>query len=355
MENSWQSIALTDVGCRRKENQDAVYADDNRRLWAVSDGMGGHAEGAAASQAVVRALSELMLSDHLGERIVQIQQALRKVNSQLFHYAANDLRGQQTGATVVVLTECHGLAATIWAGDSRCYRVKEKQLIQLSWDHSHLREMVRDGHMTEQEAEVSKLSNVITRAIGPHQQVFFDFIVFRSAADDHYLLCSDGLTNELSDSEILNILLDQKHLKASAEKLIYKTLHKGARDNVSVVLAMQGNAAAAKLPEDAPVTGWNHHFQELNKAFYHGNIDEQYYYQHLEAVLPSPGTAQKAIPKPIAQPLSRASTLEVKLVSPQGAEYSSDKVTPESKKMSVVFVLIIIAIALVVLFTMLGG
>jgi len=316
MHNQWRSVALTDVGRKRTENQDAVYADDVQRIWLVSDGMGGHADGAAASQAIVAAISVLHLSDNLIERVVQIQKALREVNTQLQQHAAQQLQGQQTGATVVLLTECHGLAALLWAGDSRCYGKEPKQIQQLSWDHSHLREMVRDGHMTEQEAAVSRLSNLITRAIGPHSDVFFDFIVFRIQPESCFLLCSDGLTNELTDSQIFAELKRQSDLSTAGDALIQQTLHKGARDNVSVVLVkLQGDMMSA-VPDDAPVTGWNKHLQELNQAAFQNNLDVETYYQHLQNVIPLYQTKQQGNKLPISkqEELSKASTLEMKTV-----------------------------------------
>lgn len=319
MHNQWRSVALTDVGRKRTENQDAVYADDNQRVWLVSDGMGGHAEGAAASKAIVNAVASLTLSDNLTERLVQLQIALREVNSQLQQHAAQQLHGQQTGATVVLLTECHGLMALLWAGDSRCYRKERQKIEQISWDHSHLREMVRDGHMTEQEAAVSKLSNVITRAIGPHVDVMFDLVVFRLHPEDCFVLCSDGLTNELTDRQILGEINKHAQLTDAAQGLINETLNKGARDNVSVVLVQLQGMEYADVPNDAPVTGWNHHIQELNQALFHRDLAIDTYYEHLKKVISDYRAAKvknKAI-KAEGNELAKASTLEVKAVSNQ--------------------------------------
>ncbi len=322
MHNQWRSVALTDVGRKRSENQDAVYADDNQRVWLVSDGMGGHAEGAAASRAIVNAVAALTLSDNLTERLVQLQKALRDVNAQLQQHAALQLHGQQTGATVVLLTECHGLMALLWAGDSRCYRKERQKIEQISWDHSHLREMVRDGHMTEQEAAVSKLSNVITRAIGPHVDVMFDIVVFRLHPEDCFVLCSDGLTNELTDRQILGEINKHAQLTDAAQGLINETLNKGARDNVSVVLVQLQGAEYADVPNDAPVAGWNHHIQELDQALFHRELVIDTYYEHLQNVISDYHTAKvrNKAEKIATNDLARASTLEVKAVGAQGNE-----------------------------------
>jgi serine/threonine protein phosphatase PrpC len=236
MNKLWQSYSVTDVGKKRSVNQDAIFVSDTKKLWVIADGMGGHAEGDKASQALVDSFARLDLSDNLAERIAQIEASICKVNSDLQAYSKNTLHGKAIGTTVVVYTVCQDVGALLWAGDSRAYHVVKSQIEQLSWDHSHVEQLVRAGQITKEEAAGSKLSNLINRAVGAHTEIFFDHVLVPVQPDSIILLCSDGLTNEVDDAEINDIIQSVNFSQKTIDTLLQKTLNRGARDNVSIIV-----------------------------------------------------------------------------------------------------------------------
>lgn len=236
MTSFWHSFSVTDVGVKRNVNQDAIYTSDVDKLWIVADGMGGHAEGDKASKAIVEAFEQLALSEYLSERILQIEDTICKVNEELQRYSLTTLNGKSIGTTVVLYTVCQGVGALVWAGDSRGYQVLVNQFKQMSWDHSHIEELLKAGQITKKEAAESKLSNVITRAVGAHKDIYFDHVLIPANTDNTILLCSDGLTNELNDAEINMVIQKEKCSQKTIDCLLHTTLEKGAKDNVSIII-----------------------------------------------------------------------------------------------------------------------
>jgi protein phosphatase len=230
----WDSASRTDVGSVRKLNEDAVLERVERGIWAVADGMGGHAAGDFASAAVVDALAAISGTPGLGSLVSQARERLEEVNRSLGTEARQ--RGQEMIGTTVVVLMLHGHhGVTLWAGDSRAYRYREGELTRLTRDHSQVEEFVSQGLLTRQQAEKHPASNIITRAIGVADQLELDSRMFELAPGDSFLLCSDGLYRELGDDEISACLaMDDCHQACDA--LIDRALAGGARDNVSVVV-----------------------------------------------------------------------------------------------------------------------
>lgn len=232
---AWTSAAATDVGSKRKINEDALLARPEAGLWVVADGMGGHAAGDVASNAVVHPLSQLERSDSLPDFVEAVEDSLLLVNQQLRDYARNELGGRTVGSTVVSLILSQRTGVCLWAGDSRLYRLRQGQLTRLSRDHSAVQEMVEAGAITQAEADRHPKSNVITRAVGGAEVLYVDSAVFAPQAGDTYLLCSDGLYNEVAEDSIRRKLaLDDE--QEATRRLIDEALHNGGRDNVSVVV-----------------------------------------------------------------------------------------------------------------------
>lgn len=281
MTTPWKSFSVTDVGKKRKVNQDAIYTNDQQQIWLVADGMGGHSDGDKASRAIVNAFSQTKLSDNLAQRLVQIEQVLRLINDELQEYSSTVLNGQHTGSTVVLLTVCQGVCVMVWAGDSRCYRINNGQIKQIGWDHSHVDEMVRAGHITKEEAAHSKLSNVITRAIGAHASVFFDHVIFPYVSDDVFLLCSDGLTNELSDEKIAHWVNTHGNNQSCIDVLLNETLTSGARDNVSIITVASNETKLFNQQEEQRLNACDKAVQHLSESAFAKTITLDDYYQQL--------------------------------------------------------------------------
>lgn len=231
---TWTSAFATDVGSKRKINEDALLARPEAGLWAVADGMGGHAAGDVASNAVIHPLALMERPPALADFVEAVEAALMSVNQQLREYAENELEGRTVGSTVVSLLLSERTGVCLWAGDSRLYRLRAGQLTRLSRDHSAVQDMVEAGLISQREADHHPKSNVITRAVGGGEHLLVDSAVFAPAPGDTYLLCSDGLYNEVPEDSIRRKL--GLAPEEAVRRLIDEALHNGGRDNVTVVV-----------------------------------------------------------------------------------------------------------------------
>ena len=223
----------THVGLVRKENEDSIVASPDGRLWAVADGMGGHARGAWASQTVCAALAATALGPTLNGDCERVADALEHANDLIV--AEGEKSGHTVGTTVVALLVVGDRLACLWSGDSRAYRLRGGALRQLTRDHSQVAELVDAGLITEAEARTHPLGNVVTRAIGVARGLALDVVEDGLAPGDTVLLCSDGLNKCLEDVEIAQLLGDNDPA-TGCETLVAAVLDRGAPDNVSVIL-----------------------------------------------------------------------------------------------------------------------
>ena len=281
-EQNWLSFALTDVGKKRKVNQDAIYSDDNAKIWLVADGMGGHRDGDKASQAIVAAMKSRKFSNTMAERVIEIEQLIRQLNDELQQYSKQNLNGQNTGSTLVLLTMCEGVCAIVWAGDSRCYRLAKGEIEQVSWDHSYVEEMLRAGKMAEEEAAASKMSNIITRAVGAHDALFFDHVIFPYSDQETYLLCSDGLTNEMTDKDINEVISNYGCSQKSVDILLATTLAHGARDNVSIITVASKQRRPINNSERQLMANHTNSIRSISQTAFDNEIGLDEYYRLLK-------------------------------------------------------------------------
>jgi type VI secretion system protein ImpM len=231
----WHSWACSTVGKLRKINEDGYLERPEIGLWAVADGMGGHQAGDVASQTIVNALAGVPASDTLETLMTHVIACLQQVNAELLNMANEFGPGQIIGSTVVVMLAVAHQYASIWVGDSRLYCYRNGVLSQLTHDHSLTAELSQEGISTEVECADSVHGHIITRALGAQPELSLDTITHEAQDDDVYLLCSDGLVNELTSQEITTIL-SQGECHESAQRLIDLALARGARDNVTVIV-----------------------------------------------------------------------------------------------------------------------
>lgn len=234
----WSSAARTDVGLVREANEDSILARPEAGLWVVADGMGGHQFGDVASNTIVTALHELAPQASFSAQVGAVEDCLLAVNEELLQQAGTTMEGTM-GSTVVALVIKDRVGACLWVGDSRLYRYRNQELVQLSRDHSQLEEMIELGLISRADAENHPQRNVITRAIGVERPVFADLNVFSAQVGDIFLLCSDGLYGTVGEQEIKQIL-EQRNVETCSAELIEKSLANGAPDNVSVIV-VQGS------------------------------------------------------------------------------------------------------------------
>jgi protein phosphatase len=230
----WTSASRTDVGLIRRRNEDACVALPERGLWALADGMGGHAAGDFASDAVTRAVGQISTLSDLRERMNEVEARLQATNRALRDEAAR--RGVPCiGSTAVVLVATEARCGWLWAGDSRLYRYRVGKLTQLSQDHSEVQELVRLGWLTAEAAAHHPARHVLTRAIGAEDDLGVDRDTDEVLPGDVFLLCSDGLTNEVADEDIGTVLANADCAQA-CDRLVELALRHGGNDNVSVVV-----------------------------------------------------------------------------------------------------------------------
>ena len=223
----------TDQGRIRANNQDAMYADSG--LFVVADGMGGHQGGEVAANLAVRTLTNAERSDR-----EQLREAVAEANRVVHQTALEEaeLHGMGTTLTTLAVSQeanTHQFVI-LNVGDSRIYRHRDGQLEQLTEDHSYVAELVRRGELDDEAAQVHPYRNMLTRAIGVHAEVEIDEWLLEPVSGDRFMLCSDGLTNELADVEIAEQLGFDKDPSTTAKALVGLANKRGGRDNSTVLI-----------------------------------------------------------------------------------------------------------------------
>lgn len=234
------TFSETDIGRKRKVNQDYVYASAQPvgvlpNLFIVADGMGGHNAGDYASKSTVETIIKEVENTHEKYPNRILDDAIKKANHHIIELAENCEELSGMGTTVVAATIDGSELVVANVGDSRLY-VLDGELKQITIDHSLVEEMVRMGGLDRAEARNHPKKNIITRAIGVLDTVRVDFFEVELKKGDMVLLCSDGLTNMLEDKEIEEILKDKGSMKDKADRLISAANKNGGKDNIAVVL-----------------------------------------------------------------------------------------------------------------------
>lgn len=236
-----KTFSMTDIGRKREINQDYVFATDETignlpNLLVVADGMGGHRAGDFASRFTVEVLAEEVQNSKETHPEQILGNAIQIANERLMEEAAKDSRLEGMGTTLVAATILDHVLYFANVGDSRLYLIN-KEIRQLSKDHSMVEEMVRLGGLTEEEAKHHPDKNIITRAMGVKDKVEPDFFEYRLKGGDTILMCSDGLTNMVDDDEIFQIVKSARDIVEAVETLIQRANENGGSDNIGIVLA----------------------------------------------------------------------------------------------------------------------
>ena len=239
----YTAAALTDRGRKRPSNEDAFGFSVEDGVYVVCDGMGGAAAGEIASSiAVDEVLNNLTSRNgHDAPLPVLAEKAVGAANAAIFSRAQRNQRLSGMGTTLVALVAEERRVWVLNVGDSRCYRLRNGQLEQLTQDHSLVEEQVRIGRMSKSEALRSPLRNVITRALGTQTYVTPDCFEFQAEAGDIFLLCSDGLTRELPDEAIRLILGTEDPLEERCARLVEAAKKAGGHDNITCIVVSASN------------------------------------------------------------------------------------------------------------------
>lgn len=239
----WTSASRTDVGRIRALNEDACLDHPQQCLWAVADGMGGHTAGDVASATIVSSLSAVSMADSLAASLSAARVALRDVNLKLRDEAAR--RGvRMIGSTVALLTARERECGWLWAGDSRLYLYRDARLEALTADHSYVAELQAQGHLSAESAKHHPSQHLITRAVGAASVLDLDEGRLDVLDGDIFLLCSDGLSNEVTSEEIARVL-ESGDCRVATDTLIDMALQAGGRDNITAVVIRVDDPGAA--------------------------------------------------------------------------------------------------------------
>jgi protein phosphatase len=237
------AAAVSDRGRKRPSNEDAFGFSAEHGVYVVCDGMGGAAAGEIASSLAVEEMMR-RLSAPAGSELAPMPQvaedAICAANQAIFSRAQRNHKLSGMGTTMVGLVVVESRVWVLNVGDSRCYRLRSRSLRQLTMDHSLVEEQVRLGRMTRPEALRSPLRNVITRALGTQNKVTPDIFELEAEPGDLFMLCSDGLTRELSDPLIESLLGVDLPLDKLCSRLVTAANKAGGHDNITCLLVRAG-------------------------------------------------------------------------------------------------------------------
>lgn len=235
------SAFRTDVGKVRANNQDAPIVSEKLRLYGVADGMGGHKGGEVASTSA----RDDLLRELEGKTpsVAALSGAIEEVNRQIYHQQEHDDALTGMGTTLSVLWMSDNFVYIGHVGDSRVYLLRDGEFKQMTLDHSLVEQLVREGVLTEEEAQNHPMRNIITRAIGTDESVEVDVVVEERRKGDLWLACSDGLHGLVDDRQMRDALRQYAPEKA-ADVLLKAALDAGGRDNVTLVIVHDGEEPA---------------------------------------------------------------------------------------------------------------
>ena len=243
--------ALTDVGRKRPHNEDNYLVDEKHRLYLVCDGMGGHEKGEVASQIAVTRVKEFFEENEKDPmstwpnpenpeipRLVQMfSNAIQDANWHIFHQSQKGSGARKMGTTAVGIAVGEKELVVAHVGDSRCYLIRDGQIEQVTEDHSLLADYIKHASLTEEEIKNFQYKNIILRALGMKKRVDVDTKQIRPKVGDIFLLCSDGLSGEVEDPQMLDIVNRyQDDLDTAVKELINAANEHGGRDNITTIL-----------------------------------------------------------------------------------------------------------------------
>jgi len=241
----------TDTGRQRTTNEDSYFA--RGPLYAVADGMGGAQAGEVASRMAAEAFEPAERGTESPEAF--LRSVVESANKQIHSLSQDDSSRSGMGTTLTAVLLDGDEVSIGHVGDSRAYRLREGELKLLTSDHSLVEELRRQGRLTEEEAEDHPQRSIITRALGPEQDVEVDTLTASARPDDVYLICSDGLTTMVRDAKIKEILLESSSLEEAATWLVNEANEAGGRDNITVIAFRLEEGEAVEADDGATLVG----------------------------------------------------------------------------------------------------
>ena len=242
------SAGISDIGKKRKTNQDSICLVKNYNLFVVADGMGGHNGGDIASQMSVKIFPDFV-KKHFGKAEVPslLSQAVQYINKSIFDHGQKtpDLKGMGTTVSAIMFNDAFVNIANV--GDSRIYMINKSKLYQMSRDHSLVQEKLNLGIYDREGARKDPQKNVLIRTVGFEPKVDVDVYKYKVTKNDMFLICSDGLHGKVADSDIINIVTNkiprpqdatEQDLEETVKHLVNQANVNGGQDNISVILVL---------------------------------------------------------------------------------------------------------------------
>lgn len=237
-----EAFSMSDVGKKRQINQDCVDISvtpvgNLPNLLLLADGMGGHKAGDYASRFAIDTVKQEVNVSPETNPVHIFAEAIEYANTHLYEKSVSDMNFQGMGTTLVAATCLDNKLSVANIGDSRLYLIRQNKMVQVTRDHSYVAELVQKGELDKETAQNHPKKNYITRAVGAFEKANADYFYVETKPGDIILICSDGLTNMLSDEEILSMIYQEKDLELTCHKLVQAANEKGGLDNISVILA----------------------------------------------------------------------------------------------------------------------
>lgn len=238
--------AFTAIGKVRQINEDSFYIprdiDNDIPLFIVADGMGGHNAGEIASSKAIELVVEYINKNFIDYKKKEdsltklLSEAILRANHNIYKKSISNSNMTGMGTTLTAVLIDNNKVYIAHVGDSRAYTVKKNHIYQLTKDHSYVEQLINNGKITREEAINHPQKNIITRAIGVEGIVEIDISVRHFEKNDKFILCTDGLTNLVSDEQILKIIQGNKSCQSTAEKLVNMADDLGGKDNITVIV-----------------------------------------------------------------------------------------------------------------------
>lgn len=231
----------TDKGKKRGSNEDSLFIMAEQNIFIVADGVGGHNSGKLASLTAVNKICDFINSHpiHLVNDEKKLKnyflQCLREANEVIYNIANTTIENAGMATTAVILYIYDGQAYLVNIGDSRAYIIRDKQISQITEDHTYVNELYKEGKITRAEAEIHPQKNMITRAIGGDENIIPDFFRLKVYKNDILILCTDGLHGEVSSEEICSIATKASSMDDMSSALIDLANSNGGNDNITVI------------------------------------------------------------------------------------------------------------------------
>lgn len=245
-----EAYGLSDVGKKRTRNEDSFLVSDELRLYVVADGMGGHSGGEFASRLAVSTMDEVLqtinsdpdatvisgVNSEETEYGDRLKYAIEVAGQKIYDQSLYDPELKGMGTTITTLLVDQDLAYIANVGDSRVYLVRGTEIKQLTDDHSLVSEQMRAGLISQKDAKKHSMKNIITRSVGYQEEVEIDLARQKVDDGDVFILCSDGLTNQVDDHEILEVVTKNTDIPTACRTLVDMANAKGGDDNITVVI-----------------------------------------------------------------------------------------------------------------------